>query len=739
MHSLLRLLAATLLAAALTTLPARAQELPPADTSAVEDDAEAALDDLESGAEDSEPLAEDLLDLAENPLDLNTASAEELAFIPALSPLVAGIIVRFREQFGAFRSVEELRAVEGVTAEVYAGARPYVTVRAPTQAQAAPAEGGGEEGEGDGARLPRFTPPLSFGELTRTLRGSLIQRYTRRLDLGEGYDDPVLLRVSEDGDSTFATRYGGSPARLYTRLRLRSQRRFSLNLTLDKDPGEPFGWDPDVQRYGYDYLSAHAAIRDFGRIKTLIVGDYTAEFGQGVALWRSFAFGKGRDPVRPVLRSGRGLVAYGSTEENRFFRGAAGTFFLTPRLELSAFASRRTLDATLLAPDTTAFGLEGEGTGLQATTLSTSGLHRTDSEIARKDALGQTLYGGALEYGFGSARVGAVGYHSRFDRPIVPGDRAYRRFRFSGEEATMLSLYASVPVRGLLFFGEGGRAPSGALGGLGGVMAGVGRGAEAVVLARHFPRDFDGLHGYAFGERNGTTQNETGIYTALRLRLDRAWAVAGYFDQYRFPWVRFSVPRPSAGYDARLVIEHEPRAWLAYYVQLRSETQDVGADVIGSDGRLLDGLARATRQSARLHGDYEFSRELRLRARAEVARYEEEGQSASYGLILYQDVRWQALRRLQLDARLAFFDTDDFDARVYAYENDLLYTFSVPAFFGQGQRAYLLAKYDVTENLTLQAKYAATRFQDVDTVGSGLDEVEGNRLREIRAQVRWTF
>ena len=226
---------------------------------------------------------------------------------------------------------------------------------------------------------------------------------------------------------------------------------------------------------------------------------------------------------------------------------------------------------------------------------------------------------------------------------------------------------------------------------------------------------------------------------AWRWKANPRWLFSGFFDQYRFPWLRFGVPLPSVGHEALLVLEHRPRRWLTVYVQARTETKEAGAKVLDSGDRLLDGVRPQTRQSLRLHGDYLFSRALRFRTRIEAVRFFEAGDPDQYGVLIYQDVRWRARPWLQFDARIAFFDTDSFDARVFAYENDLLFTFAVPAFSGRGQRAYVLAKVTPNNRLSLQIKFAATRFEDTDTVGSGLDETDGNRLRELRMQVRWKF
>src|SRR5690606_1966985 len=115
---------------------------------------------------------------------------------------------------------------------------------------------------------------------------------------------------------------------------------------------EAFGWRAGEGTYGYDYVSAYAAVEKIGRLRQLVVGDFTASFGQGLVLWRSAALGKSREATRGLSRFGSGLRPYGSTDENRFFRGVATTVLVTPALSLSAFYSRRTLDATVLDADT---------------------------------------------------------------------------------------------------------------------------------------------------------------------------------------------------------------------------------------------------------------------------------------------------------------------------------------------------------------------------------------------------
>jgi hypothetical protein len=687
-------------------VPPVAAQAPPDTTSA--DRLEALLEPLteEAVAADPSGLLELLEDLRERPLDVNAASAEELALVPALSPRLAEAIVQGR----FYVAITDLLRVEGVTPELLAEARPFLTLRPPP------------------ARPSQFAPVPSPADLRRAARFEVHQRVQRRLDLPRGYDPvPDGLR----GTEAEPARYLGSPERLYTRVRATAGRQLSANLTLEKDPGEPFRWDPSAGFYGYDFASFHLAATGIGRVEALVLGDFVAEFGHGVALWRAGGFGKGREAVGPLVRRGRGLRPYGSASEAGFFRGAAASVALTPDLSVSAFASRRRLDARFDDVDSLR-----TVSGLPAT-----GLHRTPAEIEQKRALGHTLLGGAAEYRWRQARLGVVGYRSAFDEPLAEGTRPDQRFAFSGREAGMMSVFGSVALGDYDVFAEGARAPGGALGGVGGAEGVIGP-LHLLVLARHYPPDFVSLHGYAFGERNGATQNETGVYLGAQARPARIWTVSGYFDQFRFPWARYGVARPSSGHDALLFVEHRPRRWLSVYAQARTKTREEGLRLPTPTGASLDGLAPETRQSLRVQGEFVASRHLRLRTRVEGARYRRAEASAETGTVLFQDLRWTPRPWLSLDARLTHFETGGFGARLYQFENDLLGVLTNALLYGRGTRAYAVAGARPggrLAGLDLRVKLAQTRYSDRYSVGSGLEAIEGSRVRDLGVQVRYRF
>ena len=84
--------------------------------------------------------------------------------------------------------------------------------------------------------------------------------------------------------------------------------------------------------------------------------------------------------------------------------------------------------------------------------------------------------------------------------------------------------------------------------------------------------------------------------------------------------------------------------------------------------------------------------------------------------------------------RYAVFDTDNFDSRVYAFENDLFAAVSIPAFSGRGTRWYANLHWRVNKWFRLDAKMEeANALQAVTASG------RVGKLREwkIQARLKW--
>ena len=110
------------------------------------------------------------------------------------------------------------------------------------------------------------------------------------------------------------------------------------------------------------------------------------------------------------------------------------------------------------------------------------------------------------------------------------------------------------------------------------------------------------------------------------------------------------------------------------------------------------------------------------------------------GIMFYQDSVFSP-KTIPLKSQLRFvlFNTGSYDARLYAYENDMLYNYAIPAYFGKGFRTYLNVSYHISPAINLWFKLSNTSWSDREIISSGNNEIEGKNLTEVKFQVRLKF
>lgn len=636
-------------------------------------------------------LAEELADLQENPLDINAASAEELERIPFLNVFQIYNLLAYRKETGAIVTIYELGQIQGWDRELIRQVRPYLSWNSP-------AEGAG--------------PDWDWRRWWKYSRHRLLIRTDADLQKREGF-----RAERENG-------YLGPPLTSYLRYRGHLGSHLNIGLTAQQDAGEP--WSHPRQKIGVDHLAGSIALQDLGIVKELILGDFQAGFGQGLAMWSSLAFGKSA-ATTDVKRYNSGFRAFRGAEENRFFRGLA-TSLKYQNWGLDLFYSRHALDGTISLRDS-------NRSPARVSALPTTGLHRTATEIAKKHINTLQSLGGHLSYRFQRLELGFTAVDHQLEVPLVPADRAYRRFRFRGQHSQNLSLDFNYIYRHFNFFGEFALDQQGAQATSLGLQMHPRDDFRFTLLLRSLDKKYQALFNAPFAE-NGS-YGEQGAYLGWNWEL-RSWlALKGYLDLYHFRWLRFRIDAPASGremlFQADLQLQENWNAYIRWRGERRSVT------IPHPEGDPLARIVPQDRQNLRLHLDYRPHPQWELSSRWE-GRFFSEGSEREQGFLWLQDLRyrWPGLP-IKLTARYALVRTPSFDSRIYAYEHDLLYAFSIPAYYGEAQRFYLLGQWDCSENLSLQMKYGFTEFFDRNQISSGLQAVEGSVLSQVRAQVRWKF
>ena len=110
------------------------------------------------------------------------------------------------------------------------------------------------------------------------------------------------------------------------------------------------------------------------------------------------------------------------------------------------------------------------------------------------------------------------------------------------------------------------------------------------------------------------------------------------------------------------------------------------------------------------------------------------------GIAIFQDIQYHPMAScVSFNLRYVLFDTDSYNSRIYAYENDVLYGYSIPAYYYKGSRIIFNTRIRLTKSIDLWLRYAATFYENINVIGSGTEEIDGKRRSEIKVQVRVGF
>lgn len=662
------------------------------------------IEKIENLAEKSEfePDFTDLLDnitfLLENPVDLNSADFDQMKQIMFLTDFQVMKIIEYRAKYGNFLTIYELQGVEGLNEETIELMEPFVKI---------------SNEKPKGIFKPR--------DVFRNGKHNFFLRYSQIAEDQKGYKS-----LSDSAKAANPNGYyPGSPSKIYSRYGFNYNNRLRIGITADKDPGEEFfkGTQPN----GFDFYSAFAYYSGKGVVKDLVVGDYQAGFGQGLTFWTGLAFGKSSEAVS-MKRNAVGIKPSTSVNENLFMRGIAATFAMQ-NLELTTFYSSKKVDANIGETDT----LNPEI--LYVTSLQETGYHRTQAELMDKNAIGEKIMGLHLGYRKNLYSIGATVYKTNFDTPIQNSGDLYEKYRFSGTGNLNGGLDFNFYVKNFNFFGELSASQNGGKAYLAGCQASVGPRVAFSVFYRDYGAKYQNLYSNALGE-NSDNNNEKGLYAGILLRLHKYWTFTGYSDYFSFPWLKYRVDAPSAGSEYSAQLSYQPMRTLELIFRYRYENKQINS----GEEALLPQISTTVRQNFRFHVSSDILPWITLRSRVEYLKFVPGNEPSGNGFLVYQDVTVRPENRpFDVTMRYAIFSTDSYDERIYAYENDVLYAFSVPSYYDQGSRWYLLVKYEFARWLDFWVRYARTVYTNQQTIGSGLDEIEGDTKSEIKVQVRVKF
>lgn len=517
----------------------------------------------------------------------------------------------------------------------------------------------------------------------------LLFRYGRSLYRTKAYRNGKYQGDPQD----FLFKYTGSSPHL------------QWGLAAQQDKGEAFS------KQGFDAYAGFLSIKDKGFLKNLTLGNFRVEWGYNLHTGMAGGF-YGSLQADRMQSAGNGIKGYASGAEYGYLQGAAASFRLPADWQAEAFFSSRKIDGAMTESTD-----DADTFWDLITALPESGYHRTEAEIEKKESILWQTGGLKVEKDFSHGRIGGIVSAYRFGGRYNPlSDKIRGTARSASAPGVNASLYTQYLFGKWHLYGEYAWSfPRGVA-----LLQGVQwKACETFAFSteyRHYNRTYYSSYAQIPNARPvsepqaGKTVHEVD------------WLACGDFPHHLHLHVSgsFSAQRnhpdlPFYGFSLHAKLWHEGRRFTPALSVFYGQSQTRG------------GLS--LRASLKMAFDNGITAESRLESR-----------NLTQGLLLLQDFGYHTPKgNFQIRFRAVLFDVKDYSNRIYAYEPDVLYAASAPAFYGKGCRLALLLKQEIARGLWVEAKYAHTLYDGVRKTGSGNNEVEGFFLPEIKVQLRYTF
>ncbi len=639
----------------------------------------------EENGNQTELIYEQLNELRQHPIDLNTATEEQLLQIPVITEEQADDIITYRDTYYPMRSTGELMFIKSLNKETREILQLFCYA-----------------GEVQTKKSVTLKKLLAFGKH---------EVYTRS-------DIPLYTKEGQRDGS-----YRGSRIPIRLRYTFQSMSHVYAGIQTKKDAGER----------GFDYLSAYLMLKDMktgknSKIREIIIGNYRASFGLGLAINTAISYGKNMQ-ANPLAGIDRGFSRHSSFVESNYLSGGA-IRYQYKRMTVSAFGAFNKLDGNY----------NSDSTGI--TSIKTDGLHRTALEYSKRHNMEETNIGGNLHFDIGRLKLSTTAVFTHYSIPLTPKwntpNTLYNKYAASGTDIENYSIAFSYAVGKLKFVGESALSHTNTqqtgFATLNGIQFKPNRNNNLQMLFRHYGAKHTAIHAHAFSE-NSSPQNEQAVYLSWTSTLNSALDIYTYIDLMRFPWLKSGVSSPSYGIDYMAQATYcpsEKQRWLLRY-HIKTKQKDYT-----NDGNTT--LHFNTRQTMKLQHSIQAHERLHLTTTANAICITFAENPAEIGFSISENARWTAIRDLlKFNFALTYVDTDTYNARIYNYEPSLLYSFGINSYYYQALRGIITANITPLKGLNISIRYSMTQYLDHNTIGTGTEEIASSFRSDLQLQLRYTF
>ena len=528
----------------------------------------------------------------------------------------------------------------------------------------------------------------------KRIRQNIVLRSDFCMNIREGFHDVTQEKIAKN------KAYRGDFFNHTIRYKIEVGKEWSGGFVLNKDAGECFQRRfPLFDSFSY-YVSYKPHKKTF--VDKIIAGKYNVKLGSGLILNQKFSLGKAM-ASDIFMRNSTSFSPHSSTDEYNYMQGIVGEFS-NRHFQFSPFVSYKHLDA-VVSTDT-------------ITSIPTDGYHRTNTEDLKRDKASVINAGFHASYISNWIEIGANFLYTRLSNPFFRPKRAYNINYYRGQTLLQGSLDYHARRFGFELRGETAIDQDCNFATINQLSHSIGEDWKAYLLYRYFSQKYQQLYGATFCE-SSSLQGEQGAMFSIEGEPFAHWTLNFMFDYFHLSNIPYGFDAPLSGYELRTQAKYSHRkiSLLLSYRLKYKEAFRHGIDCVFAFAP-IDGL------------------KLKTQIRSKIYSSRKSG-GFSLGYAVAQAVEWnKESSPFSIEAQGTWFDSADYETRLYLSEKNILYGFGLPMLYGKGLRGSLTGSWKIVPRLILDLKYAIYHYFDRDHISNGLQQIWGRNQQNLWVQVR---
>jgi hypothetical protein len=641
---------------------------------------------------------EELEILKSAPVNLNSASVDELNRLPLLNEQQLQNLSEYIKEFGLLASVYELQNIDGFNQAFIEQIEPYICFD--------------------------FNPeqPFRLSSALRYGHSKLETRYQRVPEPQSGY-----LKVNDSLRKLNPNQYFlGSADGFGIRYRYVYREQLQIGLMAEKDPGEAFLKGPDTIPRGFDYYSGHLYLRNIGNISYLAIGDYQAQFGQGLTFSTGISMGM-MAGLLPARKRSALIKPHNSFNENSFLRGAAAGITIKD-FSFTAFYSHRKKDGNQNIADTS-------DSYSYISSLQETGYHRTLSEIADRKTVTEQLMGICLQWSKLRWKTGSTYYHLSYSAPIIQQLNDGNGNKNSGPGSDFAGIDFSYSFKRLVLYGEYSKQFHGGYALIQGLNLSLHPMFVFSSVLRSYGFNYNNQYSSGVGN-SGSHTKETAFYLGFEATF-RKFSITAFSDYQHYTGLRYRVDAPSHDTELGLELQYSLGRKGEIRIRYRNAVNPRNSQHESSG---VQQVVNTMKEDYQWNLTFQPINWIKTGTRIYMCNFYPGHGGNQTGYMLSQDVKIQcAGSNVGIALRYAVFDTESYETRIYSYESDLPSSFSVPSVNGSGSRYYAMISVKVFKETQLWIRFSRTMQDGQFSISEGATEIMTDHKSDIRFMLSVRF